>query len=281
VTTFTMLFVNDYAEMVLNSRPDDCNTGPTLRDAFKNAKIRFTHFGKMVDESGTTTYAAWAAFMRSMAISCRCGQPLLGCLLPILLWDAKLCEWVMSGIFVQFKRRKKKGSIAAYSIDEKDVDFFPTANRAGCPNHTPEPHSDSRPYMILIMEVSVQASIPENAATKTKSSGSNTNPAAKQKVASKMSAPAPPARPTTPIMGNVQSVVKTPSKVVIPEAGIHHHECTGHPQYSIFAYGCSPTVYGEERAGFGLLPRSRDFLGEHARRDDASMALFRPGRNLL
>jgi hypothetical protein len=257
LTTFLrMLFVDGYAEMVLNSRPDNRNTGATLRDAFKNAKIRFTHFGKMADDNGTTTYAAWAAFMRSMAMSCGNGQPLLDCLLPILLWDEKLCEWVMSGILVQFKRRKKG------NITEKDIEFFPNANCAGCPNHSPKPHSDSRPYMILIMEVDVQTSIPENAATKTKSSGSKTNPG-------------PPARPTTPTIGNVQSEVKT----VIPQAGTHHHERTGHPRYSIFAYGCSPTVYRgiseEQRAGFGILLRSRDFLGEHARKDNASIASVR------
>jgi hypothetical protein len=153
LTTFIeMLFVHHYAEIVLDSRPDNLNEGPTLREAFDKAKIRFTHFGKMADDSGTTTYAAWAAFLRSMAISCRGGQPTLDCLLPILLWDEKLSEWVMSGILVQFKRRKK-GSIAAYSIDEKDVGFFPKANCTGCPSHGWEPHPDSRPYITLIMEI--------------------------------------------------------------------------------------------------------------------------------
>src|SRR5438477_8271181 len=102
LTTFIeMLFVKNYTEMILDSRPDNRNEGLTLREAFKDAKIRFTHFGKMADDSGTTTYAAWAAFMRCMAISCRSGQPTLDCVLPILLWDQKLCEWVMSGFLVQ------------------------------------------------------------------------------------------------------------------------------------------------------------------------------------
>jgi hypothetical protein len=280
LTTFVeMLFVDGYAKIVLDSRPDNLNEGPTLREAFDSAKIRFTHFGRMADDSGTTTYAAWAAFMRSMAISCRSGQPTLDCLLPILLWDENLSEWLMSGILVQFKRRKKKGSVAAYAIDEKDIGFFPKASCSGCLNHGQEPHPDSRPYIVLVMEVGVQASLPKNVTTKTKFSGSSTNPAAKTKAASKKPTPGPSARPTTPTRGDFPTDVKTPSKVFIPQSGIHHHRRPSHPRYSIFAYGCSPTVYrgiGEEqRAGFALLLRSRDFLGEHARGDAASIAALR------
>jgi hypothetical protein len=229
----------------------------------------------MADESGATTYAASAAFMRSMAISCRTGQPVLDCLLPVLLWDENLDEQLMSGILVQFKRCKKKGSITAYSINEEDVGFFPKTSCSGCLNHGQEPHPHSRPYIALIMEVGVQTSLPQNVTTKTKSSAANMNPAAKQKTASKKPALSQGARPTAPTR-DIPKDVQTPLKIVIPQVGIHHRERTGHPRYSIFAYGCSLTVYcgirEEQRAGFALFLRSRDFLGEHARGDDNSIA---------
>jgi hypothetical protein len=104
------------------------------------------------------------------------------------------------------------------------------------------------------------------------------NPAANNKTASRTPASGQGARPT-PTRGNFAKDVETPSKIFIPQSGTHHHKRTGHPRYSIFAYGCSPTVYRgireEQRAGFALLLRLRDFLGEHARRDDNSIAALR------
>jgi hypothetical protein len=275
LTTFIKtLFLDEYADIILNSQPDNQNEGPTFREAFKEAKIRFTHFGKLGHDGDTTTYAAWAAFMRSMAISCRLGQPMLDCLVPILLWDRKLCEWVMSAILVQFKRRKKKGSIAECSIDENLIGFFPVANCSGCPNHT-DSHPDSRPYITLVMEVGVQAPVPEKAATMTKSAGPKKSPSSKRKIASKKSGPSPAAQPISR-RGKFRSAVKTPSTIVIPQPGTHHRRRSCHPRYSIFVYGCSSNVYRgiheEQRGAFSLLLRSGDFLGEHARKGERSAA---------
>ena len=281
-TFFTMLFVDQYADMILDSKPDNLNEGPTLREAFKTARVRFTHFGKMADESGTTTYAAWAAFMRCMAISCRNGQLLVDCLVPVLLWDEKLCEHVMSSILVQFKRQKKKGTIAKYSIDEKEVGFFPNVDYSDCTSHRFPLSPDSRPYITLIMELSVQGPASGDAVTDTKffsNIQTKTKGTATDKTKFDGTAHDPAARPTTPTGLDRQYVTDTPSKVILPKAGSHHRERAGHPRYSIFAYGCSPTVYRgideEQRAGVALLLRSRDFLGEHARQDPASIGAVR------
>ena len=279
-TFFTMLFVDQYANMILDSNPDNINEGPTLREAFKTARVRFTHFGRMADETGTTTYAVWAAFMRCMAISCRNGQLLVDCLVPILLWDEKLCEHVMSSILVQFKRQKK-GTIAKYSIDEKEVGFFPNVDYSDCTSHRFSLSPGSRPYITLIMELSVQGPASGDAVTNTKFF-SNTQTKAKvntkDKTKSGDTVPGPAARPTTPTGQNQQYTADAPSKV-IPKAGNHHHERAGHPRYNIFAYGCSPAVYRgideEQKAGVALLLRSRDFLGEHARQDAASIGAVR------
>jgi hypothetical protein len=113
----------------------------------------------------------------------------------------------------------------------------------------------------------VQTPILENTPTKTKSSVPRTNPVTTRNIASKKPAPSPPALPNTP------------SKVDIPKSGTHRHKRPDHPRYVIAAYGCSPTVYRgileEQRAGFALLLRSRDFLGEHARLNAHSIDALR------
>jgi len=73
-----------YAEMVLNSNPDNLN-GVPFREAFKDAIICFTHFGKMADDTGVTSIAAWVAFVRHIGIICRNGQRAVDCILPVLL----------------------------------------------------------------------------------------------------------------------------------------------------------------------------------------------------
>jgi hypothetical protein len=52
-----------------------------------------------------------------------------------------------------------------------------------------------------------------------------------------------------------------------------------HARYSIFAYGCSNTVYRvihpDEMASYQSLLASRDFLGAHHRQDAASLGAVR------
>jgi hypothetical protein len=80
-----------------------------------------------------TTSMAWVAFIRCMALIGWSSQGRVDVMIPVLLYDEKIVEWVMSGILIQFKRRISRGSIAQYAIDERDVAFFPPkgVNRAG------------------------------------------------------------------------------------------------------------------------------------------------------
>jgi len=64
-----------------------------------------------------------------MAIMCRNGERSVDCILPVLLWDTQLCEHVMTGVLIQFKRQKRSGTIAKYSIDQADFNFFPESVR--------------------------------------------------------------------------------------------------------------------------------------------------------
>ena len=161
ITFIKTLFTDDYANELLNSTPDNVE-GVSFREAFKDALVCFTHFEKMADDTGTTSTAAWAAFIRHMAIMCRNGQKTVDCILPVLLWDTRLCEHVMTGVLVQFKRRKERGTIAKYSIDQAEINFFSKTLEDCTHGSKPKPY---HPYVSLIMELGVQPKVSEEAKT--------------------------------------------------------------------------------------------------------------------
>lgn len=223
----------DRAEHILDSIPDNTKSKVTFREAFKHAWVRFTHFGKMGDATGTTLAAARAAFIRCMAIICRSGQMLVDFLLPIFFCpdDATtLTEANMSALLIQVKRRAEKGVQAKYAINQSTIKFFPDGI------------ANQRPYVTLVMELGVQPKMP-------------------QALAEGIATPA--------------AVPPTPSKLEIPAQGRHRYPTDVHPRYSIFAYGCSDTVYGviapDERARYQNILASRDFLHEHPRQTHRSL----------
>ncbi|KAH7918081.1 hypothetical protein BV22DRAFT_1134873 [Leucogyrophana mollusca] len=70
ITFITELFTETYAGRILSSVPDNVHSTTNFVDAFKDAQVRFTHFGKMADDAGATSPALLAAFIRGMAIIC-------------------------------------------------------------------------------------------------------------------------------------------------------------------------------------------------------------------
>lgn len=262
LTTFIrMLYVDGCADEVLKCTPDTDGEGMSFGDAFKNAIICFTHFGKMSDDTGATSTAAWAAFIRHMAIICRNHQRKVDCILPVLLWDTRLCEHVMTAILVQFKRRIQPGTVAAYSIDEANINFFPK-NSEQCTHGSIS--KAYRPYVSLVMELGVQPKISEGARTATEYKGGRS--------LSKQGRPSTPPNSGGPYHA-------TPSRMVIPKAGTTHHPKERNTRYQIFAYGCSPSVYRgidePRKASYALLLSSRDFLGEHPRQDVKTLQAVR------
>src|SRR5882762_1944669 len=163
ITFIKALFIDECANVVLDSTPDNME-GIPLKEAFKDALVCFTHFGKMADDTGISSAAAWAAFIHHMAIMCRNGQRTVYCILPVLLWDTRLCEHVMTGVLVQFKRQIQSGTIAELSIDQAKIRFFPKALEECTHGSIPTSY---RPYISLIMELGVQVKIPEEAKTAT------------------------------------------------------------------------------------------------------------------
>ncbi|KAF8233182.1 hypothetical protein L208DRAFT_901969, partial [Tricholoma matsutake] len=266
ITFIEALFVDGCADMVLDSTPDNME-GMSFREAFTDALICFTHFGKMADDTGTTSAAAWAAFIRHMAIMCRNGQRTVDCILPVLLWDTRLCEHVMTSVLVQFKRRIKGGTVAKLSIDQAEDSFFP--KKLGKCTHGSIPTS-YRPYVSLIMELGLQLKPPEAQTTSIFKPDSYSSSSS-----SKKSDP----RPHTPPPNEASPDHATPSKIYIPQHGRRHHPKEGHARYNIFVYGCSPTVYrgidAAHKASYALLLSSRDFLGEHPRKDVQTLKAVR------
>jgi len=267
ITFIKTLYTDECSDMVLDSTPDNLE-GISFREAFKDALICFTHFGKMADDTSITSTAAWAAFIRHMAIMCRNGQRTVDCILPVLLWDTELCEHVMTGVLVQFKRQIQSGTIAELSIDQAKIGFFPKALEECTHGSIPTSY---RPYISLIMELGVQVKILEKAKTATMYKPDR-YPSSSSKKKSDSRPRTPP-----PIEGSPDHA--TPSKMYIPHYGQRHHPKLGHARYNIFAYGCSPTVYrgidAGHKASYALLLSSCDFLGEHPRKDEQSLKAVR------
>jgi hypothetical protein len=262
VTFIDMLYNDECAQTVLDSTPDNMD-GISFKEVFRDARVCFTHFGQMADDTGVTSAAAWVAFVRHMGIICRHGERTVDCIIPVLMWNTRLCKHVITGILIQFKRRKKGGAVGKYSIDQADLKFFPDTPDQCVHGSTDDP--SRRPYISMIMELGVQPRVPGVAETSTIFQGKKS--AASQK------------RPKTPPPTKHVHVHETPSKIHVPQHGAKHHPVEGHARYNIFAYGCSPTVYRGindlSNAKYALLLRSRDFLGEHPRRNEQSIAAVR------
>ena len=233
ITFIDELFTEENAHQVLESLPDNIKLETNFRDAFEDPKVRFTHFVKMGDSTGTTSAASWVALTRGMAIITRSGDVAVDVIIPILLHDKQLCEEVVSGLLVQFKRRRHGGPKASYLIDQRTIGFFPE----GSPDEHP------RPYISLVMELGVQpkGTVPTKELPKSAPSASTT----------------------------------TPSKLDVMKQGRLRHARDTHPRFSIFAYGCSNTVYKgispDQRATYQYLLASRDFLAEHPRQHSGAL----------
>ncbi|KAF8590094.1 hypothetical protein K439DRAFT_1657646 [Ramaria rubella] len=229
-TTFIKeLFSEAYANEILNSVPDNVRDGVKLKDAFKNARIRFTHFVKMDDDTSTSTAAMFAAFVN---------------------------------------RRAQAGTIPGYEIEESKIAFFP-------PQSGTNQRASTRPYITLIMELGVRAKISTEVKTPVKVREQPKN--AKKKRTTNT--------PSGSSRKNVRSSVKeekrdiSPSEVYMVQSGRNKYPRSNHPRYSIFAYGCSSTVYKiievSQKGDYAFLLAPGDFLAEHPRMSPKSLQAVR------
>ncbi|KAF8519711.1 hypothetical protein JB92DRAFT_2897710 [Gautieria morchelliformis] len=293
LTTFLEeLFRDKHAEIILGSHPDNVKSHTTLRDAFKDAKVRFTHFVKMADDTATTTEAMYAAFLRGMAIVCHSNQYMTvvchsnqymtDVMVPVLLWDEKLCEEVMTSICIQIKRRITAGTKQAYAIDDASLYLFPKPSEST--SKSTNARANSRPYITLIMELGVQQSTPSLAMTHLSVMKPPPN-VAKKPPPNVVKKPhlvgKAPSKPESGPSSKMRE--KTPSKVDVPthgsRSGLRSRAEPEHPRYSIFAYGCSSTVYKViepgQKAQYAQLLASRSFLASHQRQTPDSLLAVR------
>jgi hypothetical protein len=239
LTTFiTELFSKDYAHQILNSVPDNVKSSITFSTAFKDAVVRFTHFGKATDDSGTTTHAMFAAFVRCMAFICRSSHNIVDILVPVLLKREKMLEEsVMTGLLIRVKGRKTRSA----KIDQRALEFFPAP---------PSSTGDIRPYITLVAEVGVQVQTTPATVTEIE--------VGERLAGSSLTLLAPP--------------LKASRK---PTADVH-------PRYSIFACGCSNTVYNvishSDRPVYKFLLANRDMFDEHPRKNEESLSAARKMR---
>jgi hypothetical protein len=255
VTFVSELFAEDPAKRILDTVPDNVKSDVKFAQAFKKSIIRFTHFGKLADDSGTTTTAMFAAFVRCMAVICWSSQDVVDFLIPVLVDRTKtVTESKMTGLLIQVKRRKAKGSTAKYEINQKTLGFFPADS------------TDRRPYFTLVAELGVQLPISKAATTSSKVVKNLSNPTS--------------SKPKTQTGGVVSTSLATPSKLRTQEQPSRiSHPTDVHPRYSFFVYGCSNTMYKvinpSDRALYKFLLGHRDLLDEHSRQDAQSLNAVR------
>jgi hypothetical protein len=116
----TALVGDDYATKIFESTPQNMQ-GSTFMEAFKDARVHFTHFGKASDSSTLNDEAAFAFICHSIAGQCFDRQADMKFFLPLLLWNKPLGRFIMSAVFVQIKNWHR---VQAVHIDAEKLKFF-------------------------------------------------------------------------------------------------------------------------------------------------------------
>ena len=241
----TALVGPTHMKVILESRPDNVHDGVTFEEAFKDAKVNFTHFVKGNDSSIITDNAAWVALSRCMAFQCANGQWMIDLYIPVLLWDEPLGRYVVSGIFIQIKNQLKKQPV---EIDATQLEFF-TDPPAG---HVEFTRYNERPYIAIVMHLGIQPGSMNGLATENKVSeneATGNDPEASAWI------PPQSSSTTTPSYLNIET------------------DKSAHPRYAITIVGCSNAVYNviekEDEDKFATLITSRDIVDEHPRQGDS------------
>lgn len=254
------LFTEEHAKKILESFPDNVPIADsksakkkpkTFRNAFKNAYIRFTHFGRLGDDGGITTLALFAAFLRGQAQMGHPTQAQIDAAIPVVLDINNICEKNMTVLLVSFKRRLVEGTRAEYNICADSLNVF---------FHSQERSFTKRPYVALVMELGVCGR------TRYVLGPRHVTGPAKEEETLALRFPAA-ADPRTP---------HSTSKVLL---GRHNQALRDlrpstkqklHPRYNIYAYGCSERVYKvidvAERPVYQILLANLDMFDEYARK---------------
>ncbi|KAG5335767.1 hypothetical protein C0989_000427 [Termitomyces sp. Mn162] len=233
---------------VFNARPENDLDGKPLKEAFKNAYVRFTHFARGGDNFVVTDEACLGLFFRAAAIIGHATLAVMDLIIPIWIWDELLSRWSMSGIFVQIKNRLRKQSI--HINVENKFGFFSDKN--GVP--------DNRPYITIAMELGV---VPPETLPKFASVGRpvDNQPSTSQQICSQK------------FKTTSQVKVAAPKKLS-PHRSVKKR-VDKHPRYEIELTGCSPSAYNvvTNKIDYDPLLAYTSFLAEHSRSDELIEAI--------
>ncbi|KAH7918082.1 ARM repeat-containing protein [Leucogyrophana mollusca] len=155
----------------------------------------------------------------------------------------------MTGILMQVKLRRNAGPVSKYAIDQKAVGLFA---------HT-EDQDVLNPYITLVAELGVQLGMSAAAVTKARDRAK----LEREDRATAMQTP------RTHVIA--QPSKTTPSKLHVPQQPQRiSRAAKKHPRYSIFAYGCSNTVYRVINAGSRALYKDEKADEKEKREDGPS-----------
>ncbi|OCH83655.1 hypothetical protein OBBRIDRAFT_526324 [Obba rivulosa] len=230
-----------------------------MREAFKKAHVRFTHFGRLGDDGGLMSEALFAAFLRCQALMGHPTQEKIDALIPILLNRNSLRVEQMTVIMISFKRRLMKGSKVEYEICADKLRVFFDSSLLSL---------HERPYIALVMELGVCGR-----AGYTPGPRHVERPAEGEKTGVTAFGSLPNSVPQT-------QTPTSPAIAMLREFGEReglrsaNQELKRHPRYNIYAYGCSNRIYkvisAEERVLYHLLLANKDLFAEYPRRKHLS-----------
>ncbi|KAI0916357.1 hypothetical protein AcW1_009841 [Taiwanofungus camphoratus] len=136
------LISEGFIEDVLNCRADNGGSGYTLREAFKNTYVRFTHFVENGLGSAIATDSAFACIARGMALQVYDRDGGIDAMIPIALEDTAPDKTSMSCILIRVQDEAASDTV---DIDQAYI------NENGEPFFT---EIDSRPYITIDMQFS-------------------------------------------------------------------------------------------------------------------------------
>lgn len=236
IECLTSLFTSPRINIILKCRAENMPNSPTLAEAFKDAMVHFTHFGKAKSPAMLSDEAAWIAMSRGMAWQFYIQEYAVSIGIPILLWNKPLGRYVMTILVIQVENQKKPSERHVDLEDEKHKFFT---------EHMSNNEYNSRPYIVMSLHLGVQ-----------------TNVDSKQQ-----SPPIPTGQ--LPVMTKYRTGGAAHSSSSVKS------EKKRHPRYLIDVYGCSSTVFGviqsdENKSYEILLDPIKNFISTPLEENDAN-----------
>ena len=250
VNFFRALISQQLIDELLGCRADGSASGPTFGEAFADAYVMFTHFGKAADDWCMSHAFMFMALCRNMAISCREGMQYADLCIPIHFGREKpLSRQTTSSILVSIKDKANAMGSNRTFVDVNKMAF--------------KQDETSHPFIILILQLGVQAKgeyIPTKITETPRNPGLLATPQRRGCGGADT--------PQTPVAFKLPLQVNTSGEQPTTRG---KEKNKGPTCYTIDVRGCSSRLFGvvrpdEEPILKGLLA-SRNFLSEHSRQD--------------